>query len=370
MVGRVIAFPRQSSSFPEGTPAAAKRILSTAVSERLEKAVELAIEDPEVLLSLCGCVREFLYSDPRTARNEASFFYRYLQTLERKVGLFDEHDYFLGEFALIAGTACRQLSLRDDSRLWFDRAEAGYRQTANAVADLSRLAYQRLALRMEERQLETVLELVPALIHGFSKLSMREDEVKARFLEAIALAESDRQTEATAAYEDICRIAEQIGTPHLFAQACGNLIHMAAMRGDTAAGIEYSRRALPGLRRSNDRVGLAKAQWGLANLLRESGQLQSAIDAYHEAQSQFEEIEMRADTAAIHLILADIALELGRESDALRSILAALPVIDELRMVPEGLAAITLLRESVRQQRVDRKALRELHGYFAELPPT
>jgi hypothetical protein len=36
-------------------------------------------------------------------------------------------------------------------------------------------------------------------------------------------------------------------------------------------------------------------------------------------------------------------------------------------MVPEGVAALTLLQESVRQKAINRSALRDLHGYFDEL---
>jgi hypothetical protein len=38
-----------------------------------------------------------------------------------------------------------------------------------------------------------------------------------------------------------------------------------------------------------------------------------------------------------------------------------------LKMVPEGMAALSLLRESVRHQSVNRQALRDLHGYFEDL---
>jgi len=363
MAGRVLAFPRPPSA---ARSIAAKRILATAPSARLSTVREADLEDPDVLMHICGSVRALLYSNPNAALEEAEFFYGFLRGRSKRVGVFDEHDYFLGEFALLAGAACRQLTLRDDARLWFDRAEAGYRHTASAVADSSRLAYHRLALRMEERQLEVVLDLAPQLIEGFRNLGMREDEIKARFLEAIALAESDRQEEATEAYEEICRIASEIGADHLYAQACGNLIHMAAMRGDTAAGIEYSRKAIPGLRRSNDRVALAKAQWGLANLLRASRQLDAALDAYRDAQRQFASIGMRADIAAIHLIVADVELDQKRDAEAVQSVMAALPIIDELRMAPEAIAAIALLRESVKLNRINRSALRQVHGYFAE----
>jgi hypothetical protein len=36
-------------------------------------------------------------------------------------------------------------------------------------------------------------------------------------------------------------------------------------------------------------------------------------------------------------------------------------------MVPEGMAALALLQESVRQHRINRQALRDLHVYFAEV---
>ncbi|MBC8646314.1 MAG: hypothetical protein H7X85_04075, partial [Thermoanaerobaculia bacterium] len=50
-----------------------------------------------------------------------------------------------------------------------------------------------------------------------------------------------------------------------------------------------------------------------------------------------------------------------------QEILAALPIIEELKMVPEGVAAMALLRESLRQRSINRQALRDLHGYFEEL---
>jgi hypothetical protein len=76
---------------------------------------------------------------------------------------------------------------------------------------------------------------------------------------------------------------------------------------------------------------------------------------------------MRADIAALNLVIGDLLLEEGRDAEALREISAALPVISELKMAPEGMAALSLLRESARRQEINRTALRELHGYFQEL---
>jgi tetratricopeptide (TPR) repeat protein len=364
--GRVLRFPQRGITSEE-IEGSTEQILAIPLGERVARAQQLRLEEPDVLLSLGARLRDRLDTAPAMVRDEAEFLYRFLQTPERPIGLFDERDYFLGEFALLAATACRQLSRREEARLWFDRSEAGFRHTMNAVADLSRLAYQRLALRMEERHLDAVLELAPSLVQSFQKLLMPQEEIKARFLEGLALMESERLNEAVEVFRKISVDAESLGSEKLQASAYGNLTHLYGMRGDAALAIEASRHAIPVLKRLNDRVALAKVQWGIATLLRETGQIAASIEAYRAAQTDFDTIGMRADVAALHLVVADLLLELGQEAAAATSVLAALPVIQELNMVPEGMAALQLLKQSLRDQKLDRPALRELHGYFEEL---
>lgn len=366
MAGRVLRFPQHTIT-PQEVEGSAERILSMPLEERAACAEGLRLEDPDVLLSLAARLRDRLDASPATVRDEAEFAYRFLRTPERPIGLFDEREYFLGEFALVAGTACRQLSRRDEARLWFDRSEAGFRHTMNTVADLSRLAYQRLALRMEERHLDAVLDLSPSLVASFRKLGMPQEELKARFLEGLALMESEKLGEAADLFLEICRDAESLGSEKLLASAYGNLTNVYGMQGDVGRAIEASRHAIPVLKRLDDRVGLAKVQWGLATLLRETGQIGASIEAYRAAQQGFEAIGMRADVAALHLVIADLLLELGQETTAIQSVLEALPVIQQLNMAPERMAALQLLRESLREQKIDRPALRELHGYFEEI---
>jgi len=366
MAGHVLRFPQQSATSEEGR-AVAERILRTPFLERLSKTAELRLENPDTLLSITDLLRNRLDTLPSEVCGDAEFFYRFLEKPVRKVGLFDERQYFLGELALIAGTACRQLSRWDEARLWFDRAESGFRHTANAVGELSRLAYQRLALRMEERQLDAVMELAPPLADSLIALGMPEEALKCCFLEGLALMESDRLSESIEVFQRICREATRLGSEKLLASAYGNLTHVYAMMGDSVNAIEASRLAIPVLIRLEDRVALAKIQWGLATMLREIGQIPGSIDAYRTAQREFERIGMRADMAALSLVVADLLLETGREREAMLEVLAALPIIDELKMVPEGVAALSLLRESLRHQKINRQALRDLHGYFEEI---
>jgi tetratricopeptide (TPR) repeat protein len=346
---------------------AAERVLATPLDERGAKARALHLEDPETLLALCGMLRGRIMTSPSSVLEEAEFLYRFIEAPKREIGLFDERDYFLGETALIAGGACRYLSRREEAWIWFDRAEAGFRHTMNAPGELSRLAYQRLAERLEERQLELVLELLPSLIESFRKLGMTEDALKCRFLEAIAHVEKDSPAEAIAVYNQICSDAEEAGYDQLLAEAYVNLVHAHGMLGEREPAIEASRRAIPILKRLDDRISLAKTHWGLGILLREGGHYPDAIDSYRKAQEEFEALGMPADIAALNLVVADLLLEEDRVGEALREISSALPVIAELKMAPEGMAALTLVRESVRRQEVNRQALRELHGYFQEL---
>ena len=97
------------------------------------------------------------------------------------------------------------------------------------------------------------------------------------------------------------------------------------------------------------------------------GHLAEAIEAYRKAQEEFEAIGMRADIAALNLVVADLLLEEGQDREALREIAAALPVIAELKMAPEGMAALSLAARVRAPAGSQPPALRELHGYFQEL---
>jgi tetratricopeptide (TPR) repeat protein len=364
--GRVLPFRGNPLSSEAGLKAA-ERVLATPFEERIAKTRALHLEDPETLLALCGTLRSRMNSAPASVFEEAEFLYRFIESPRREIGLFDERDYFLGETALIAGGACRYLSRREEAWTWFERAEAGFRHTMNAPGELSRLAYQRLAERFEERQLDLVIELLPSLVESFQKLGMSEDVLKCRFLEGLALYEKDDAAGAVRVFNGICRDAENIGSERLLAEAYVNLIHAHGMLGESQAAIEASRRAIPLLRALDNRVSLAKVHWGLATMLRESGHQGEAIDSYRKAQEEFEAIGMTADIAALNLVVADLLLEQGKSVEALHEIAAALPVISELKMAPEGVAALSLVRESARRQEINRQALRELHGYFQEL---
>jgi tetratricopeptide (TPR) repeat protein len=341
-------------------------ILAVPITERRGKDIQLHLDYPQVLMALPLCLRGRLGASPAATRDEAKFFYALVeQKSKHDMGLLDERNYCLGAFALIAGMACRGLSRREEARLWFDRADAGFLGVSWRQPHLSELLYQKLALRIEERQFAEVVALLPNLVESFSELGMREHVLKCRFIEGQALRETDQLPKATALFRDIARQARDLGNGNLLGMAYVDLLQIHAFRGETEAAFDLACEATPLLRQMENRTALAKLQLGLAYLLRSQGKLAEAVEAYRAAQKEFVEIEMRADVAAIQLVIADLLLDLGQEAQARWEVQMALPVIDEYKLVPEGIAALGLLRESLKQ-RINREALRDLHGWFRD----
>jgi len=340
-------------------------ILSVPVVDRLFRERQIQLDYPQVLMGMVWCLMDRWDSSPALVRDEAEFFYRLIEKKQKHdMGLLHERENCLGEYALIAGVACRFLSRREEARLWFDRAEMWFFYDTLSRASILRLAYQKLALRLEERQFAEVLSLTPPLIERMTALGMREEALKASLLEATVLKEAGRLSEAVERYRALLPEAETCCNGKLLGSAYVNLLQIHAFLGDAEKAFDLALEATPVLRRFDNRIDLAKLQLGLGYLQRKQCKISEAIDAYRIAQKEFGELGMRADIAAIQLVVADMLLDLGQQAQAEWEVRAALPIIEEYRLVPEGMAALSLLRESVRRRQIDQKALRDLHGYF------
>jgi tetratricopeptide (TPR) repeat protein len=370
MLAEIRPFRRRRLAPDQGRDAAL-RALATPLAERAKDPGAYLLDDPETLLPLLEALRQRWETDPQSVLAESTFLYEFLEQHDAKypLGAFllDEREYFLGETSRIAGNVCRALSKRAEAYRWLDLAEGWFRLTENAAGNLSKVAYHRLALRLEERDFAAVAELLPQLIASFEKLGMTEDALKTKFLHAGVLKETDRLSEAAEVFSDIAKKAEESKIEPLLAHAYVNLSQIHSFRGQTDQALYMTQLATPLLRKLGYRMALAKLQWAIGYLLRANGRADQAIDAYREAQTEFGEIGMRADVAAVHLVVADLLLDNGQDKQAEWEIRQALPIIDEYKLVPEGFAALSLLRESVRRQKIDRTALRNLHGYFEEL---
>jgi len=363
--GELVPFPLRARKISlDEALLAAELMLSTPIGDRAARSAELALLDAEMLLSACELLRSRLETVPSSVREDAEFLFDYLAANDRSVGQFDEKEYFLGEFALIGGTACRVLSHRDEAHKWFARAEARFVLTENASSNIARLAYQRLALAAEERRFDEVLEAAPLWATAFKKLGLAESALKCLFLEGNALREIGDIKGAVGVFQRICGQAEEAKNTRLLAIGLGTLAQFLRIDGDLKQAIECAKRALPLLQETQNRVNLAKLRWCVGDICREQGNRSEALVSYRSALQEAGEIGMRGEVAALHLVVADLLLDAGLDRQAEWEVRAALPIIDEEQMVPEGMAALGLLRESLRRRQLDRGSLRELHGFF------
>jgi hypothetical protein len=90
--------------------ALAEQLRSIPAPERLPRFAD-ELGQPEVVLSLCQLLDRNLEAEPARVMEDADFFYRQIESLACDLAafLFDEREYYLGELALLAGTAGRVL---------------------------------------------------------------------------------------------------------------------------------------------------------------------------------------------------------------------------------------------------------------------
>ena len=364
---RILQFPARAETPLNAAEALAEAqaylgLLGTAGAS--ERRVAL-LEAPDVLISVSALLREEALSGNATsALEEAISLYRSISTSSRQLGSFDEKDYFLGDFALLAATASRLLGNRADADLWLDRAEAGFRHTVNPSPLLANVTYQRLALRCETGRYEDVIELSPMLSLSFAKLNMPIERAKCIYLEAVALKETGSLDAAVSRFESVTGADVSMRDPGLAGLALVNLADLHVSEGrDDMAGAAYSA-ALSLLAKAKRPAALAHLKAVMGETLQRQGRVAAAIASYQASVKDYQALGMRTWVAYVRLLLAQALLGAGYAREAEWQLLAALPTIDEEKMVPDGFAAVALLRESVRQRKTDPNALRELREHL------
>ena len=189
---------------------------------------------------------------------------------------------------------------------------ANFRLTVNAVADWSRVSYQRLALLAGGASISTrSSSAFPTLIDSFERLDMVEDALKCRFIEGLARVEMGELSLAGRRFERAApssRAQLQRQPPGVCAGVisststeCSGIL---SRRWLLEAGSAYSAQAW--------KADCTSARCTGASA-RSSGQRDSheaAIEAYGSARDEFAVLGMVADVAATRLMIADLHLEL------------------------------------------------------------
>ncbi len=221
-----------------------------------------------------------------------------------------------------------------------------------------------MAIRYDIRKHEDVLELIPSVALTFRKLGMSAELAKCHFLEAMSLKELGRCSEAAAKFGQLISATPSGVAGMLVGMALVNLGDICSIEGNFPGALEAYKKAVPILEAEDQRYALADLKMMLGRTLQNLGVVDASLQAFSEAAAGHSELGMEARAAYVRVVFAEALLSSGKPREAEWQILAALPAIDQHRMVPEGFAAVALLRESVRQRKMDPKALLELREYL------
>jgi tetratricopeptide (TPR) repeat protein len=362
---KILPFPQRNTHSVRTSQEAAERasdFLGTDRADRSIAATAAALGDGDVLTAVLAQLWQLINSEPVRVADEASAVYSWLAASDARLFFFDEREYFMGESALLAGGASRHIGRRSEAETWFDRADAGFRHTIAPAAHLARVSYNRLALRYDMNRHEDVIELLPSTARTFEQLGMRNDLAKCALLEALSLRVVGRCDDAATKLEAL--IADPTTEVKLKGLALVNLGGLRSTAGDFEAALEAYRDARNCIANGEPNATTADLKMLFGETLRSMGRLSDAIAAYREAIGDLVELGMATRVAYFRVALAAALLEAEMPREAEWEILAALPTIDEQKMVPEGLAALELLRESVRQRKTNSTALLELRQYL------
>lgn len=353
-MGRVLSFRARetSASLAWGEiQDVAKEFLATAQSDRLDETWE-RLGNADILTGVLAILRADLDAAPSPVSEEAVRIYGWLSSPGRRVGVFDETDYFLGEFALVAGHCFRHLGQYEEAQRWLDRADGSFRHTVDPGPHSSRVAYAKLAIRYDMHQFDRVLEDLPSVVRSFERLSMTPELRKARFLEAMALKQGARFAEALNAFQALRSDLLDGGQP-----SCSSLLGIVLIE----IGSEYGRageleQAVASYQEASRHVtepmNLAHLKGSIAETYRDLGKYALAIDSYRSAMTIFAQLGMKQRLAYYRVITAETLLRADRAKEAEWEIRAALPIIQERLLVREGAAALAVLQESLKRRRL------------------
>src|SRR5688572_15573620 len=237
---RILQFPSPAGQWlsPREAEREAEGYLAIALDDRSDDDRQRILRSPDILLSICAQLRRDRDLAPTKVLNEAREIYQWISRPNCELGLFDERDYFLGETALLAGSASRQLGQREEAFLWLDRAEAGFRHTMNPAPGLANVAYARLALRFEMGRYPDVLELTPSLEMSFAKLRMDIEAVKCRILLASTLKMTGQFAQAIELLDKVPERPALRSDPYLHARVLTELGDLYQLEGNSARALE------------------------------------------------------------------------------------------------------------------------------------
>jgi tetratricopeptide (TPR) repeat protein len=334
-----------------------------ALSTQEVAANKAALAHPDVLMAVCRELRATWDQEPARVAQQAIDAYRCLEATDQ-LGVFDERDYFLGELALIAGTACRHLGRLDESEIWLDKSEASFSQTVNPGPSLAGVRYARVGVHYARGKFAHVIDVTPALLDSFERLGMSREALKCRFALASALKAIGRRDECLHLLGELHADDSLARETDLLVLVKMHLGEMLLTDGQVAAAGRVLAEGAQLLDSSKPTIAHAHLNAVLAEALSNERRFAEATVAYRASVAAYRALSMAGYEAHTRLALAESLLSMGDHRQAEWEVLAALPAIDEQLLEPQARAAVALLLQSAKARNTDVRILGEVRRHL------
>jgi tetratricopeptide (TPR) repeat protein len=335
--------------------------IATNASDRTDELRQNFFSDIRTLFAMVAVLRLRRNAIPHAVAEIGTELFDWLKSL----GIQDKKEllYLLADLSVLVGGRYRFIGNWQTAKAWLSRAEGLFHKTARPEAGLARVAYARLAFACDTHRHEEVLRRIQGLHSEFAALGMEEEAVICRFVQGASLEATGKLSEASEILLALRSFLLEQPDHWLLGHTTSKLAEVLALSGRFDEAFKYYRQALVWL---GDRPSWARASLKalLGGTLRDTGNLVSAIASFREAVADYSVLGFRTKVAYIRMLLAETLLLADRPREAEVEILAALPTIREQEMSAEGIVAVSLLRESIRQSRLDGEVLRQVREHM------
>lgn len=317
------------------------------------------LSEPPLLLAVCVRLRELMNQCPARAFQDAAAVHGWV-VRHRGRGSEEEQLYFQAELGVILGAAAKNCGRFQETMKWLDAVDQACREGSSLDCVFARSSFLRTSVAYESRNYLHVLEQIPVVAAKFEALGMENYVARCTYLKAAALKDVGRDDEALGELRRLLSRAAPGVEPWLRGLAMTVLAEIEGRHQQFELAVSSLASAWESLKEGCVPLVLAHFHAVRGELQRDHEQLEAATASYRAAVSIYLEAGMASQAAYIGIVLAETLIAAGREDEAIDEILRALPAIEELNLVREGVVAIAFLRESLRRRKADRDALMAL----------
>jgi len=273
---------------------------------------------------------------------------------------FDEKDHLLGELSILAGTTLRQTGRRDEARHWYSKASSFFSRTLRPKFGLLRVACELAAFDYETRNYSRAIATAHASLPLCKGSLLARERLKCYVVISGSLKDTGQLGEAVDCLTSMRSDPDIEKHPTFLVALLVRLANALALQQRYEEASKAHAEAFEWLAKIDVPVLRADQKSVLAESLRDQGCFGEAVILFRMAIDEYTEAEAMSLASYLRVVLAETLVALERYTEAVKELQIALPIIDREGMTKDGVAALALLKETLRRQSIEPKALREL----------